>query len=237
MALATWWIVSETRGMNRRLAVCTLFIAAASCGSDDNSRSTHSIEPTATTIAATTTTTVNPPATTTTTIPPSTTTSPATDGATTSQATCVATGDVASKSSADPLKMSGLVGKDIRTGLHPCYERVVIELQGAGEFPGWTVEYQDDPITLEESNEVALIKGDATIIARLGSWMQNMEYEGYAGPRDIFPTNVSHIFELRLVENNEGVTRWAIGVDHKRAFTVAQLADPPRLVIDVETSA
>jgi hypothetical protein len=147
------------------------------------------------------------------------------------------TRNIDSKSSAAPLKISSLVGREIRTGRHSCYERVVIELQGDAEFPGWTVEYQDDPITLEESNEVALIEGAATIIAHVGSWMQNMEYEGYAGPHDIFPTNVSHILELRLVENNEGVTRWAIGIDRKRAFTVTQLVDPPRLVIDVDTSA
>jgi len=133
--------------------------------------------------------------------------------------------------------MSSLVGKDIRTGRHPCFERVVIELQGSGEFPGWTVEYQGDPIGLDESNEAAYIKGDATLVARLGSWMQTMEYEGYDGPRDVFPTNVSHILEVRLVENFEGVTRWAIGIDSERPFVVAQLADPPRLVIDVDTSS
>ena len=63
-----------------------------------------------------------------------------------------------------------------------------------------------------------------------------MDNEGYDGPSDIFPTNVAHILELRLVENFEGVTRWAIGVDRERPFVVTQLTDPPRLVIDVDTS-
>jgi len=134
------------------------------------------------------------------------------------------------------MKLSGLVGKDIRTGAHECFERTVIELQGSGEFPGWTVEYQPDPIVLGESNETAAIKGDATLVVRLGSWMQSMDNEGYDGPSDIFPTNVAHILELRLVENFEGVTRWAIGVDRERPFVVTQLTDPPRLVIDVDTS-
>jgi hypothetical protein len=131
--------------------------------------------------------------------------------------------------------MSGLVGAAIRTGSHDCYERVVIELQGSGTFPGWTVEYQPDPITLEESNETAFIKGDATIIARFGAWMQTMDYVGYNGPRDFVPTNVSHVVEIRMVENFEGMTRLAIGVDHERPFAAAQLDGPPRLVIDIDT--
>jgi hypothetical protein len=145
-------------------------------------------------------------------------------------------GDTLSKESPDPLAMSSLVGNDIRTGAHPCFERVVIELQGQGTFPGWTVEYQDDPIALGQSNETAVIAGNATLVARFGAWMQPLDEVGYQGPTDFVPTNVVHLLQLRLVENHEGVTRWAIGVDVRRPFTVTVLDGPPRLVIDIDTS-
>jgi hypothetical protein len=35
-----------------------------------------------------------------------------------------------------PNRMSGMVGNDIRTGNHGCFERVVIELAGPGDMPG-----------------------------------------------------------------------------------------------------
>jgi len=131
--------------------------------------------------------------------------------------------------------MSGLVGNDIRTGAHPCFERVVIELQGQGDFPGWKVEYQTDPIVLGESNEGADIRGDATLVARLGAWMGTPEGDGYQGPNQLVPDNVAHVLELRLVGNDEGVMRWAIGLDQRRSFAVTELSAPPRLVIDIST--
>ncbi|MEO5723174.1 MAG: hypothetical protein ABIQ39_01100 [Ilumatobacteraceae bacterium] len=143
--------------------------------------------------------------------------------------------DVARKQSADPLGMSGLVGGDIRTGRHECFERIVIELGGSGTFPGWFAEYRNDPVQLGESNETAFIRGDATLVVRLGSWMRDTTGEGYQGPHDVFPTNVSSLRELRLIENHEGVTIWAIGIDRQRPFDVSVLPSPPRLVIDVQT--
>ena len=228
-----------------RVTACLLLVAAVtSCGSDDDETAqstdtTVAIATTSTTSATSTTgvSATSPPLTTAATTPA--TTVPSSSGAATTAPTvpCAPTGDTYAKESEDPLAMSGLFGKDIRTGRHACFERVVIELQGSGDFPGWTVEYQDDPVVLEESNETVFLSGDATIVARFGAWMQTMESEGYSGPRDVFPTNVSDILELRLVENWEGVTRWAIGVDKERPFTVTQLTDPPRLVIDIDTTS
>jgi hypothetical protein len=181
---------------------------------------------------ATTPSTITP----TTSIGPTTSTPPTTTAPSTT-VSCPVETDVSRRESPDPLAMSSLYGADIRTGQHPCVERIVIELQGDGGFPGWWVEYQDDPITLGESEETAFILGDATLTVRLGVWMQTTEYLGYDGPWDLFPTNVEHIRELRLVENWEGITIWAIGLDRPRGFVVHELASPPRLVIDVDTSA
>ncbi len=208
-------------------------LLTAACGSDASS---------STTPPASSTTVTNTDAPTTSTTPATTSTAPSTSTTTTAPATtttvegCASSGDTLRKESADPLAMSVLLGADIRVGAHPCFDRVVIELGGDGTFPGWWVEYVQDPVTLGESNETAFIAGEATIEVRMGMWMQTMEGAGYTGPTDIFPTTVEHIEEMRLTEDWEGVTRWAIGVDEARPFTVTVLQGPPRLVIDVLTA-
>lgn len=213
-----------------RIAVALLLLAA--CSSDKaTSGTTGPVD--SSTVPVTTT---NPAAATTTTYSSSTTSSTTTSTtSTTTTAPCTVSGDVSKKESSDPLAMSSLVGSDIRTGTHPCFERIVIELEGSGDFPGWWVEYVDDPVRLGESDEFVDITGNATLLVRMGMWMQDMEGNGYPGPWQVFPTDVSHILELRNTENWEGVTLWAIGVDAKRPFTASVLTGPPRLVIDVQT--
>jgi len=134
-----------------------------------------------------------------------------------------------------PNTLSSLVGREIRTGGHSCFERVVLELQGDGTLPGYKVEYVDDPVRLSPSDLEVEIAGDATLVLSVGSWMTTMEGDGYQGPDQIFPTNVEHIAELRLIENFEGMHQWAIGLDAERSFEVTTLSDPYRIVIDVET--
>ena len=178
--------------------------------------------------------------TTTTTIPPTTSSSSTTSTTSTSTTTttttvpCPALGDTATKQSADPLQLSFLLGADIRTGDDACHERIVIELQGDGQFPGWTVAYVPGPVTLGESNETVEIAGNAILLVRMGMWMQDMEFHGYTGPTQIFPTNVDHIREMRMVDNWEGVSVWAIGLDEQYPFTVDVYDGPPRLVIDIQ---
>ena len=132
-----------------------------------------------------------------------------------------------------PNRMSSMVGSDIRTGAHPCFERVVIELAGSGDMPGVRVEYVDDPVLLSPSDQTVDIDGDATLVISVAAWMPSMEREGYAGPTDFHPTNVSLIEEVRQIENFEGLTAWAIGLGDERDFEVGYLDAPPRIVVDI----
>jgi len=135
-----------------------------------------------------------------------------------------------------PFQMSSLVGSDIRTGEHPCFERVVLELQGEGELPGYRVEYVPDPVRLSPSDLPVELAGDATLVLSVASWMTDTEGNGYQGPTQFFPTGLTHIMELLLIENFEGLHAWAIGIDEQRDFTVTTLTEPPRIVIDVASS-
>lgn len=133
-----------------------------------------------------------------------------------------------------PERLSTLVGSDIRTGGHaPCFERVVIEFAGSGDFPGYRVEYRPDPIIDSPRGEPVDVAGDATLVVSVGAWMPNPDGDGYDGPREIVPVNVETILELKQIENFEGMTMWAIGLDRERQFTVETLENPLRLVVDI----
>jgi hypothetical protein len=132
-----------------------------------------------------------------------------------------------------PNRLSTLVGTDIRTGGHECFERVVLELGGSGELPGYQVRYEPDPILDSPRGEPVDIAGDATLVLSVGAWMPDIEGNGYQGPREFVPTNVVNIRELEQIENFEGQNAWAIGLDRQRDFTVSTLSDPVRIVIDI----
>ncbi|MDP2290602.1 MAG: hypothetical protein Q8M22_05395 [Actinomycetota bacterium] len=217
-------------------------VLLAACSSEQSSGGTDSSGLTTTSLDGTTT---EPTATTdgaTSSTAPATTgvattvvvTTVATTTAPTTAEPCPTLGDTEQKGEPDVLTMSGMVGDDIRVGDHPCFERVVIELAGPGDFPGWGAEYVDDPVRLGESDEFTDIEGDATLLVRMGMWMPDMEGNGYDGPLQIFPTTVDHIVELRQTENFEGITHWAIGLDDEYPFTVTELSSPARLVIDFQ---
>ena len=133
-----------------------------------------------------------------------------------------------------PQRLSTMVGLEIRTGAHPpCFERVVIEFAGSGELPGYQVEYRSDPIIESPRGEPVEVAGDATLVLSAASWMPNPEGDGYDGPRELVPANVETIVELQQIENFEGMTAWAIGLDRERDFTVMTLENPTRIVVDI----
>ena len=233
----------------RAALVVALTVAVVSCGDDDDAKPATTESSSITTLSTTETTTRV------TAVAPETTASPSTVLATAAPSTTVPLTTTAPSAAAAvtteacptitstdpvndgfPMQMSSLVGADIRTGAHPCFERIVLELGGEGEMPGYLVGYEDDPIKLSPSDQTVEIAGDATLVLRAAAWMTTMEGEGYQGATDIVPTNVDRIVELRMLENFEGMCVWAIGLDERRPFTVVTLAGPPRIVIDIATS-
>ena len=152
---------------------------------------------------------------------------------------CEFTGATTDRRDSFPERMTSMVGVDIRTGAHSCYERIVIELADStmptpGGMPGWWVRYADGPITLGQTDDQFVeVEGDATLLISMNAWMPSMDGEGWVGSTDIFPTNVTHVLELRQIDNWEGQNTWAVGIDTERPFRVFTLASPTRLVVDI----
>jgi hypothetical protein len=140
------------------------------------------------------------------------------------------------------MRMSVLVGNAVRTGAHPCYERFVVELAPAdtprAAFPGYWVKVGNgSTVTLNPQGEPVTLRGTANLQVSMGSpMMTRNDPSGYQGSRDIFPTGLTAIQELRLIEDFEGQSTWALGLDRVRNFAVTVLTGPPRLVVDVDTS-
>ena len=226
--------------------VVSVALFGASCSDGGDSAST-SVVTTSTTTATSTSTTAT--STTTSSVAPSTT---ATTTTTTSTTSTVAPGTTVvcpQRGSQDevavnfPNQLSSLVGVEIRTGAHDCYERIVLELaQGPAptpsDFPGYWVRYGANPVALGQTDDqFVTIDGGAVLLVTVASWMYETDASGdpvdYAGALDLFPTNVRTIRELRMIDNSEGVHTWAIGLDTRRNFVVDTLTSPDRLVIDV----
>ena len=103
----------------------------------------------------------------------------------------------------------------------------------AASCPATRSSTRADPILDSPSGEPVDVAGDATLVVSVGTWMPDLDGNGYQGPREIVPTNVVNILELQQIENFEGQNAWAIGLDRQRDFTVSTLADPVRIVIDI----
>lgn len=215
--------------MNRRLTAITAIALAAgaltACGSSDEETPAT---PTVTTAATETPTesfqTSEPPASPTESTPPDASLSPAPDEAPFPADTTADTADA----SAD----AQLVLVDIRTGLHEGFDRVVLEFSGPGD-PGWVAEY-----TLSASRQ-----GSGEAIELEGAVMLDVLVQGTTYPAEgedglsfgDIPTAGTQVIEAVFNDGTfEGLTHVVLGIDQERPFRVFAIADPPRVVIDVQ---
>jgi hypothetical protein len=127
-----------------------------------------------------------------------------------------------------------LLLSEVRVGDHEGFSRVVLELRGTGT-PGWAVGYVDQPAQ-DASGEVVPLDGDVFLdVYAHGTTYPEDAADYYSGPRRITPDNGGDVAEVYVVGTFEGSTQVLVGIDGGRVpFRVFELADPPRLVVDVD---
>lgn len=198
-------------------------MGACSGSSDDEAGPSTTIAGGGTTGAATTTV-VSSATTTSSTLPATNSTTPE---------TCSVFGSFDLVSAGFPERLTGATGIEVRTGAHACFDRVVVEF-GDGAVPGHRVGYADDPIPLGETDDQFVeLAGDANLVIEIAAPMGPVDEPW--GQRSIRPENVTHVEELYLTRNFEGLMTWVVGVDERRSFRVTVLDAPARLVIDFAT--
>ncbi|GIG40093.1 AMIN-like domain-containing (lipo)protein [Cellulomonas phragmiteti] len=122
---------------------------------------------------------------------------------------------------------------DVRTGEHDGYDRVVYELTGGEGTPGYRVGYVDQAVE-DPSGAVRPVDGDAILQVVLIGTTYPMEGGPQEFSQDLRPDggDVEHVVRPLTFE---GMSQSFIGVDDgPRGFRVLVLADPVRVVVDVE---
>ena len=129
--------------------------------------------------------------------------------------------------------------RDVRTGRHECYDRIVFEVPGGGQV-GYHVEYVDR-FHADPSDIYIPVAGGAILDIRIGAWSYDLDagvptYPGRFG-KPLPSVNIagySTFRDTRFGGTSEGQTQVGLGVRARLPFRVLQLAD--RVVVDVAHS-
>lgn len=120
----------------------------------------------------------------------------------------------------------------VRTGTHTGYDRLTIEFQGG----------QPHSIQLSPQKGTAFTrdgKGDTVYLAGKDGLLVSMfstdAHTAYSGSTDI-KTGFGGLLEVRLVGDYEGYVHYGLGLSRPACYRAVILANPTRLVIDIQTS-
>jgi hypothetical protein len=115
------------------------------------------------------------------------------------------------------------------------YDRLVLEFND--RVPGYTVGYRPLPAHTDGSGaEIPLPGATAQITMTLTPASAHQDGTGaptYTGPSTV-SGGTAQVTQARSAGDFEAVVTWVVGVRKKSPFKVSVLADPPRLVLDVQ---
>src|SRR5262249_30714858 len=115
--------------------------------------------------------------------------------------------------------------KDVRTGEHASYDRVVFEFAGP-PLPGYHLEYVGKPVRECGSGKVHDVAGEGRL---------RVVFEPANGAKKGKGHRV-HLKVVREVEPmcaTENRVEWVLGLAAQNPYRVLELSDPPRIVVDV----
>ncbi|MFH9011783.1 hypothetical protein ACH4C6_10430 [Streptomyces sp. NPDC017943] len=130
--------------------------------------------------------------------------------------------------------------RDIRTGRHDCYDRMVVDVPGAGSGVGYTVQYVD-ALYQDGSGRHIPVAGGAVLEVRVGAPAYDPETGAATYPGRVarpLPgvdlTGYRTFRDTRYAGSFEGDTQIGLGVRARLPFRVLQLDG--RIVVDVAHS-
>ncbi len=124
------------------------------------------------------------------------------------------------------------IQKDIRTGRHEGFDRIVFEFQEY--LPGYVMEYIDSPVRACGSGNTVELPGDG--------WLQVRFFPArahtFAGEATIENREIGLAYpvlrEAELTCDFEANLTWVLGVAEPNRYRVMTLADPPRIIVDIQ---
>jgi hypothetical protein len=114
-----------------------------------------------------------------------------------------------------------------RIGGHVGYDRFVIQFASA--VPQFTVQPQGSASFVDGGSSVTL-EGSAGLLVTL---QDTAPAGSYGAPSDFRPGYLA-LLEARLLSGSPGLVQWGIGMARQSCFRAWTLADPSRLVIDIQ---
>ncbi|MGY1732130.1 hypothetical protein ACI798_11490 [Geodermatophilus sp. SYSU D01045] len=123
--------------------------------------------------------------------------------------------------------------RDVRTGRHDGFDRVVFEAGGTGT-PGWDVRYVD-VASSQGSGEEVDVAGEAVLQVTItgAGYPYDTGVEEYAGPDPLPGAGTATVTEVVFDATFEGTTVAFVGTRSQAPFRVYALEAPTRVVVEV----
>ncbi len=132
----------------------------------------------------------------------------------------------------NPAATGAVMLSDVRSAMHPNYDRVVFEFAGA-QIPSYRIEYIDKPVRACGSGDVVPFQGDAWLsVLFTGANAHTEAGEPTIKDRTRSP-NLTIVKDLKLICDFEAEVEWVLGVSSPNKYRVLELKNPARLVVDI----
>jgi hypothetical protein len=126
----------------------------------------------------------------------------------------------------------------VRAGRHATFDRVVWTFDG--QAPAYRVGYARRPITEDGSGRTIEVDGDA-VLQVIFTPASGTDLSGetprpiYAGDRRLAGARFGTTMVREIVETGdfEATMGWAVGLERRAPFTVTELSNPTRIVVDI----
>jgi hypothetical protein len=119
----------------------------------------------------------------------------------------------------------------VDTARHGHFDRVVFRFDG-DRLPGYRIAYIDRPIRACGSGQAVPVTGDGWLEMRLIPAAAHADGEPIIRRRSR-ASSLPVLKQLELTCDFEGVVTWVGGLSAPNRYRVLELADPPRLVVDI----
>jgi len=134
---------------------------------------------------------------------------------------------------------------DARLGAHSEFDRFVLEFEPnptsaiGGPPDSYSIQWASQPpIQFGSGQEIEIAGTEYLEILLHGyAYSRGTVPSEYAGPTEVQARGTINVIEAVFGGEVEGKMVWAIGVNNQTGFRVLEISDPPRLVIDICTSA
>lgn len=122
--------------------------------------------------------------------------------------------------------------REVREARNEGFDRVVFQFDGE-QVPGYHVEYIDTPVIKCGSGDPTPIAGQGWLQVRMVPAQAHEGGKPTVTERERKP-RLTVLEELELTCDFEGEATWVLGVKSPNKYRVMELAEPTRLVVDVQ---